>query len=89
MESLTRIELVALRLRCAAAFSAYQAQLTTVLQNSKGGQTPTAQDLHAEEQALYEYAKVRREFLDALESAEATNTESNLTQMRGRPELLR
>jgi hypothetical protein len=89
MESMTRIDIVALRLRCAAAFSAYQAQLTTVLKNSIGGQTPTAQDLHAEEQALYEYAKVRRAFLDALEATETTNTESNPARIRDRPELLR
>jgi len=89
MESMTRLEVVALRLRCAAAFSTYQARLTTVLENSKRGQTPTAEDLHAEEQALYEYAKVRREFLDALASAEPTNTESNAARMRDRPELLR
>jgi hypothetical protein len=89
MKSINRIEVVALRLRCGAAFSAYQAQLTAILQSSKGGRTPPAQNLHAEEQALYEYAKVRREFLDALESAETPDTESDLAHLRDRPELLR
>ena len=65
---MTRIELDVLQLRCTAAFSAYQGHLTAVLERAKGGQPPSEQDLHAEEQALYEYARTRREFLDALAS---------------------
>jgi hypothetical protein len=66
---MTRIEFDMLRLRCMTAFSAYQQHLTAVVERSKIGQSPSAQELHAEEQALYEYAGRRREFLDALEHA--------------------
>ena len=65
---MTRIEIDRLRLRCTTAFSAYQGHLAAVVERSRIGQSPSAQDFHAEEQALYEYALRRREFLDALES---------------------
>lgn len=63
---MTRIEFDALRLRCRAAFEAYQAHAIALLEHSKGGQQPAPHELSAEESALYEYAKVRRDLLDAL-----------------------
>jgi hypothetical protein len=39
-----------------------------VIDHCKGGEMPPDADLHAEEEALYEYAKVRRDLLDALHS---------------------
>lgn len=63
---MTRIELDALRLRCRAAFEVYQARVARVIEQSKGGEMPPDSELDAEEQALYEYAKVRRDLLDAL-----------------------
>ena len=65
---MTRIELDALRLRCRAAFEAYQARVAKVIEHCKGGEMPPDAELHAEEEALYEYAKVRRDLLDALRS---------------------
>jgi hypothetical protein len=63
---MTRIELDGLRLRCRAALDAHHAHLTGVIEHSKGGIRPPLDELHAEELALYELAKIRREFLDAL-----------------------
>lgn len=81
---MTRIEIELLRQRCTTAFSTYQAHLTTVVERSNIGQSPSAQDLHAEEQALYEYARCRREFLDAL--AEVSRAErSEAPCLRNRP----
>jgi hypothetical protein len=64
----TRIELDALRLRCRAALDAHHARLTALLEQSKGGNRPPFDELHAEELALYELARIRREYLDALTS---------------------
>jgi hypothetical protein len=64
----TRIEVDALRLRCRAASDAHHDHLATLLDLSKGGTRPPLQVLHAEEQALYELAKIRREYLDALDA---------------------
>jgi hypothetical protein len=80
---MTRIKIDILHLRCTAAFSAYQAHMTAVLERSQGGQAPSAEDLHQEEQALYEYARIRREFLDALASVRHDEP-IELPDMRGR-----
>jgi hypothetical protein len=37
-----------------------------LLEDSKGGQQPTPQDLAAEEEALYALQRARRDLLDAL-----------------------
>ena len=66
---MTRIEIDSLRLRCQFALEAYKSRAANVLEQSKGGEIPPAAELHAEETALYEYAKIRRELLDALNSA--------------------
>jgi hypothetical protein len=63
---MTRIDFDALRLRCQFAFEAYKSRAASVLEHSKHGEIPPTAELHAEEVALYEYAKVRREMLDAL-----------------------
>jgi hypothetical protein len=62
---MTRIEFDALRLRCRAALDAYQLHATRVMEHSKGGEIPPDAELQAEEQALCEFAKARRELLDA------------------------
>ena len=63
---MTRAEVDAVRLRCAAALEGYWRRAARVLELSKWGELPATADLEAEEAALYEYAKLRRELLDAL-----------------------
>ena len=63
---MTRIEADELRLRCRAASDAYQTWISILLDHSKGGTRPPSPELEAEEQALYEFARIRREYLDAL-----------------------
>ncbi len=65
-QRMTRIEFDTLRLRYEAAFDAYQLHAARIIAHSKGGERPPDLELHAEEQALWELAKVRRELLDAL-----------------------
>jgi hypothetical protein len=66
LAAMTRIEIDDLRLRCEAVLKAYTAHASNLLEHSKGGVRPLLATLHAEEQALYEFATVRRELLDAL-----------------------
>jgi len=63
---MNRIQIDMLRLRCAAALAAYHAHATNVLERAKLGEMAPKPERDAEEQALYEYAKLRRELLDAL-----------------------
>lgn len=63
---MTRIEVDQLRLRYEAAFEVYRVHTAKLIERSKGGRQPTPQELVAEEQALYELARLRRELLDAL-----------------------
>jgi hypothetical protein len=55
-----------LRSRYEAAFEVYRAHTAKLIENSKGGRQPTPQELAAEEQALYELTRIRRDLLDAL-----------------------
>jgi hypothetical protein len=61
-----RIHIDELRLRYEAAFEVYRVHTVNLIEHSKGGQQPTPQALAAEEQALYELTRIRRELLDAL-----------------------
>jgi hypothetical protein len=62
----TRIHIDELRLRYEAAFEVYRVHTANLIEHSKGGHQPTPQELAAEEQALYDLTRVRRELLDAL-----------------------
>jgi hypothetical protein len=55
-----------LRARCRAAFAVYEAHVSTVIEHSKGGASPAPAELHAEEAALYEFGKTRRDLLHAI-----------------------
>jgi hypothetical protein len=55
-----------LRVRYQAASEAYRRHTTKLIEHSKGGQLPTPQELVAEEEALHELMRLRRELLDAL-----------------------
>jgi len=61
-----RIEIDELRKRYEAAFEVYRGHTAKLIEHSKGGGQPTPQDLAAEEQALYELTRIRRELLDVL-----------------------
>jgi hypothetical protein len=60
---MTRIEIDELRSRYEAAFEVYR------VRTAKSARQPAPQDLAAEEQALYELTRLRRELLDALARA--------------------
>jgi hypothetical protein len=60
------MEFDVLRLRYRAVLDAHRAHTDNVLEHSKGGERPPESELQAEEEALWELAKARREFLDAL-----------------------
>jgi hypothetical protein len=60
------MEIDALRARYEAAFEVYRVHTAKLLEDSKGGQQPTPQDLAAEEEALYALQRARRDLLDAL-----------------------
>ncbi len=62
----TRIDIDALRLRYEAAFEVYRMHTANLIEHSKGGRQPAPQVLAAEEEALYELTRIRRELLDAL-----------------------
>ena len=62
----TRIDIDALRLRYEAAFEVYRTHTTNLIEHSKGGRQPAPQALAAEEEALYELKRIRRELLDSL-----------------------
>lgn len=64
---MTTADIDLLRSRCTEAFSVYEARFKAVLAKCRRGELPGEEELRAEEQALYEYARVRRELLDALE----------------------
>jgi hypothetical protein len=56
----------ALRARYEAAFEVYRVHTAKLIEHSKGGRHPSPQELAAEEEALYELTRIRRELLDAL-----------------------
>jgi hypothetical protein len=61
-----RIDIDALRSRYEAVFEVYRVHTQKLIERSKGGQQPSPQELAAEEQALHELTRVRRELLEAL-----------------------
>jgi hypothetical protein len=61
-----QIELDVLRVRCMTALHAYQTLAAKVFGLAEAGDRPSAPEIDAEEKALYEYASVRRQLLDAL-----------------------
>ena len=63
---MTRMDIDELRGRYEAAFEAYRLHTVKLLERSKGGQQPTPQELVAEEQALHDFTRLRRELLDAI-----------------------
>ena len=63
---MTRTDLDALRLRYQAACAAYHRHADRVAEHSKGGAAPPLAELFAEEQALWELTKVRRELFAEL-----------------------
>lgn len=63
-----RIEIDELRRRYEAAFKVYGVHTANLIEHSKGGRQPAPQELAAEEQALYDLTRIRRELLDALAS---------------------
>jgi hypothetical protein len=64
----TRLQIDELRSRYEAAFDVYRVHTANLIEHSKGGRQPMPQDLAAEEQALYELTRIRRELLGALAS---------------------
>jgi len=64
----TRIQIDELRRRYEAAFEVYRVHTANLIEHSKGGRQPAPQELAAEEQALYDLTRLRRELLDALAS---------------------
>jgi hypothetical protein len=66
LERMTRIEIDGLRSRYEAAFEVYRMHTARLIEQSKGGRQPAPQELAAEEQALYDLTRLRRELLDAL-----------------------
>ena len=63
---MTRMEIDDLRARCRAAFAVYETHFSKIMENSKHGTPPPASELHAEEDALYEFNQIRRDLLHAL-----------------------
>jgi hypothetical protein len=61
-----RIDIDELRARYDAAFEVFRGHTVKLIERSKGGQLPTPQDLSAEERALHELTRLRRELLQAL-----------------------
>lgn len=66
---MTRIEIDALRARYQAAFDVFSGLTVKIIESSKGGELPKPQDLAAEERALHEITRLRRELLRALTDA--------------------
>jgi hypothetical protein len=63
---MTRIEIDGLRLQFEAALEAYRLHAQRLVEQSKAGLQPPPQELVAEEDALAELIKKRRELLTAL-----------------------
>ena len=63
---MTRMDIDELRVRYEAAFEVYRRHTAKLIERSKGGQQPTPQELSAEEQALHDFTRLRRELLDAI-----------------------
>jgi hypothetical protein len=61
-----RIEIDALRLQFESALEAYRLHAARLIEHSKAGQQPPPQELVAEENALTELMRKRRELLTAL-----------------------
>jgi hypothetical protein len=66
LDRMIRIDIDAVRSRYEAVFEVYRVHALKLLERSKGGQQPSPQELAAEERALHELTRVRRELLDAL-----------------------
>ena len=69
---MTRMGIDELRLRYEAAFEVYRVHTVRLIDHSKGGQQPTPQELAAEEEALYELSRLRRDLLNALANVSRT-----------------
>jgi hypothetical protein len=69
LDPMIRIEIDGLRSRYEAVFEVYRVHTLKLIERSKGGQQPSPQELAAEERALHELTRVRRELLDALADA--------------------
>ena len=65
-DRMPRMEVDDLRVRCRAAFAVYEAHFSTVIEQSKSGALPAPGEHHAEEAALYEFGKTRRDLLHAI-----------------------
>jgi hypothetical protein len=63
---MTRIDVDGLRLRFEAALEAYRLHAARLIEQSKAGHQPPPQELVAEESALSELQRKRRELLGAL-----------------------
>ena len=61
-----RIDIDELRARYDAAFEVFRGHTVKLIERSKGGHLPAPQDLSAEERALHELTRLRRELLQAL-----------------------
>ena len=72
-QRMTRIEFDDLRLRYRAAFDLFVEVTTQIIESSKSGHRPPESDLFAEEEGLWELARLRREFLDALLARQPPN----------------
>lgn len=70
LDRMTRIEIDELRARYEAAFEMFSGLTVKIIESSKGGQLPMPQDLAAEERALHEITRLRRELLRALADAD-------------------
>lgn len=64
--NMTRMDIDELRVRYEAAFEVYRRHTVKLIERSKGGQQPSPQELVAEEEALHEFTRLRRELLDAV-----------------------
>jgi hypothetical protein len=64
--TMTRMDIDELRVRYEAAFEVYRRHTAKLIERTKGGQQPTPQELVAEQEALHELTRLRRELLDAV-----------------------
>ena len=64
--TMTRMDIDELRVRYEAAFEVYRRHTAKLIERTKGGHQPTPQELVAEQEALHELTRLRRELLDAV-----------------------
>jgi hypothetical protein len=55
-----------LRVRYEAAFEVFRRHTGKLIERTKGGQQPTPQELVAEQEALHELTRLRRELLEVI-----------------------